>query len=109
MRKLMEAAEGRIDETSSLDGPWTEGQLEDFYHVNYTDNFEDLTVVKYNGYKSNGNHAYNVVAYDDNVDKFLVTQLYVYLDSDGKLAADFPGMPDSEYDDYDEALKAASY
>jgi len=93
---------------NTLAGPFTVEQIEEFYNVNYTDGFEDLTIVKYNGLKTDGQHVYNIVAYDENEDKFVVTQLYVYLDSDGELAVDFPVMPDSEHDDYDEAVDAAN-
>jgi hypothetical protein len=60
----------------------------------------------YAGFNANGkSHRYEYAWFDDEIEKWTVIALYIDLESNGKIACDFGGMPVHEFDEDDELDK----
>jgi hypothetical protein len=69
----------------------------------YEVNEDDLYNVKHISYQSYF-HSFLVIVYNDNEDGYDVTDVYVFLNKDGELGAEFPGMPRQSFSDYEDAV-----
>lgn len=59
----------------------------------------------YGGATKSKSHQYVYAWFDDEIEKWCVVALYVDLETNGKIACDFGGMPIHEFDEEDEMDK----